>query len=448
MRCTSPLRWGFSPLAAVCGGAAGSPWSILHSATAYQGPASSAEHAAAAGPVRHPAVGAQANPRGGRRTGHVPPWRRCPRLGAEAALLRRRRATPPLPKGRTRSGCWPTLLHRVSQGPPRLWMAPAQAALHRARPPLLRRRSSRPAPWRMAPMPAPPCRARRSPLRRRSRHSACPLTADRAARQLEQRAGPRRLASLRAQACRARRSPLQRRSRHSACPLTADRAAPQLEQRRTRPANLFAAATNPHRGATFPRRSGATSGNATVDAAAIAIRSPGVAAPLPICCRSTTCCQSPRGVARSRPTWFFAALLITECATATVRVRRQSPRCSASSALLPRRSTALADSLQVARRGYTSQPREPTVHLRYRLFRPWPVAVDALMHGVVVVSRLRLPAASGVRSHRYISTLATSGYNSMSRHASHRPTGVSCTTSTEEVLIPGTYHFLLSSLDD
>ena len=159
-----------------------------------------------------------------------------------------------------------------------------------------------PAPWRMAPMPAPPCRARRSPLRRRSRHSACPLTADRAARRPEQRAGRRRLASLRAPPCRARRSPLRRRSRHSACPLTADRAVPQLEQRRTRPANLFTAATDPRRGATFPRRSGATSGYATEDAAVIAIRSPGAAAPLPICCRSTTCCQSPRAVARSRPT--------------------------------------------------------------------------------------------------------------------------------------------------
>ena len=89
-------------------------------------------------------LSAQTNPRGGRRTGHAPPWRRWPRLGAQAALLRRHRATPPLPKGRTRSGCWPTLLHRVSQGPPRLWMAPVQVAFHRARQPLLRRRSRHP----------------------------------------------------------------------------------------------------------------------------------------------------------------------------------------------------------------------------------------------------------------------------------------------------------------
>ena len=196
----------------------------------------------------------------------------------------------------------PPLLRRRSRRPRYCWMAPARAALHRARTPLLRRRSSRPAPWRMAPMPAPPCRARRSLLRRRSRHLACPLTADRAARQMEQRAWPRRLASLRGQAYRAHRSPLRRRSRCSACCPTADRLTHQPEQRRTRPAILFTAATNPRRGATFPRRSGATSGYATEDAAVIAIRSPGGAAPRPICCRSTTCCPSPRGVARSRPT--------------------------------------------------------------------------------------------------------------------------------------------------
>ena len=83
---------------------------------------------------------------------------------------------------------------------------------------------------------------------------------------------------------------------------TVDRPKHQPGQRRTQPANLFTAATHPRRGATFPRRSGATSGYATVDAAVIASRSPGGAAPLPICCRSTTCCRSPRAVARSRPT--------------------------------------------------------------------------------------------------------------------------------------------------
>ena len=145
------------------------------------------------------------------------------------------------------------------------------------------------APRRMVPMPTLACRSRRSLLRRRSRHSACPLTADRAAYQ--------RMAPMPALACRSRRPPLRRRSRHPACSLTAD----QPEQRRTPPAILSTAATNPRHGATFPRRFGATSGNATEDAAAIGIRSPGAAATRPICCRSTTCCRSPKAAARSRP---------------------------------------------------------------------------------------------------------------------------------------------------
>ena len=146
------------------------------------------------------------------------------------------------------------------------------------------------------------CRARRSLLRRRSRHSACPLTADRAARRPGQGAAPRRLASLRAQACRARRSPLRRRSPPSACSPTVDRPKRQPGQRHTRPAILPTTAANLRLGSTFPRLYGATSGYATVDAAVIAIRSPGGAAPRPICCRSTTCCPSQRAVARSRPT--------------------------------------------------------------------------------------------------------------------------------------------------
>ena len=106
-------------------------------------------------------LSAYTNPRGGRRTGPVPPRRPRPRHSAEAALLRRRRLTPPLPKGRTRSRCWPTLLHRVSQGPPHFWMAPAQMAFHRARPPLLRRRSQGPPHLWMAPAEAALHRARR-----------------------------------------------------------------------------------------------------------------------------------------------------------------------------------------------------------------------------------------------------------------------------------------------
>ena len=218
-----------------------------------------------------------------------------------------------------------------------------------------------------------------------------PLTADQAARQPERRPPPRRLASLRGQANRARRSPLRRRSPPSARSPAVDRPTHQPGQRHTRPAILPAAATNLRLGATFPRRSGATSGYATVVAAVIAIRSPAGAAPLPICCRSTTCCPSPRAVARSRPTWFYSALLITECATATARRCRRNPRCSASSARLARRSAAPADS-------NPSQRREPSVHLRYRLFRPGPIAVDALTRAVVAVSRQRFPAASGVRT--------------------------------------------------
>ena len=347
-----------------------------------------------------PSQSGPAAPLDGARAGGVPsgaPAATAAPQSAPAALLDGARA------GRVPSGA--PVATSAPQSAPAALLDGARAGCARSgapaalpRPPLLRRRSSRPAPWRMALMPAPPCRARRSPLRRRSRHLACPLTADRAARRPEQRARPRRLASLRGQACRARRSPLRRRGPPSACAPTADRPTHQPEQRRTQPANLFTAATNPRHGATFPRLSGATSGYATVDAAVIAIRSPGGAAPLPICCRSTTCCQSPRAVDRSRPTWLCAALLITGCATATDRLLRRSPRYSAASALLARHSTALADSLQVARRGYTSQPCEPSVHLRYRLFRPGPVAVDALTRSVVVVSRQRFPAASGVRT--------------------------------------------------
>ena len=359
-------------------------------AGAAAGPARRADETTGREPNRTGAAGAAARPaRRGRRTGHLPTWprwRRWPRLGAEAALLQRRsrhprycwmalvqaalhwarpprlrgrRATLPLPTGSPRSGCWPALVRRVSQGPPRPWMAPVQVACHWARPPLLRRRSRRPAPCWMAPMRALVCRARRSPLRRRSGQSVCPLTADRAARRPKHRAWRRRMASLRAPPCRARR---RRRSRCSACSRAADRPTQQPEQRRTRPANLFTAGPNPRGGATFPRLSGATSGYATADAAVIATRSPGGVAALPICCRSTTCCLSPRAVARSRPTWLSAALLTTECATATDRLSRRRCRGSASSALPARHSTALADCLQVAGGDTLSQPREPSGH--------------------------------------------------------------------------------------
>ena len=318
---------------------------------------------AGASPRRTPnktrAAGAAARPaqRAHESSGRAPK-KTCAAAASAAPAQRGGGDTPANPKPTVRRG---------SQRPPHFWMAPAQVAFHRARPRLLRRRSlhsafpleadraaqqplQRPAPRRMAPMPVPPCRSRRSALRRRSLHSAFPLEADRAAQQPLQRPAPRRMAPVPTPTWRSRRPPLRRRSWHSACSLTADRPAPQPGQRGTRPANLSTAPTNPRHGATFPRLSGATSGNATEDAAVIAIRSPGAAAPLPICCRSTTCCRSPRGVVRSRPISSCRALLITACATATDRLRRRSPRCSASSALLPHRSAALADGLQVARR--------------------------------------------------------------------------------------------------
>ena len=226
---------------------------------------------------------------------------------------RRRGGDPPAPQG----GAAATerqnpIAMLASAAPPRQsrrlhWQTtPAQVAFHRARPPLLRR-SRRPAPRWMAPIPAQVHQSRRSSLRRRSRHSACPHDG-----------GPSGASA--GAAAHTTREPVH--SRHhipAAAPHSRGCPAPHLATRRR----------------TLP---------------VIAIRSPGAAAPLPICYRSTICCQSPRAVARSRPTWFFAALLITACATATDRLRRRSRRCSASSALRARRSTALADSLQVARR--------------------------------------------------------------------------------------------------
>ena len=155
------------------------------------------------------------------------------------------------------------------------------------------------------------------------------------------------MAAKRPQGRRSRRRPLRRRSRHPACPLTAARAASEPGRRRTQPAILSTAATNPRLGATFLRLSGDTYGNATVDAAVTAMRSPGVAALLPICCRSTTSCRSPRAAARTCSTYNYSALPIAACATATGRLCRRNAPCSASSALLARRSTRLADGLQL-----------------------------------------------------------------------------------------------------
>ena len=212
---------------------------------------------------------------------------------------------------------------------------------------------------RMVLLRAEACRTRRSSLRRGSGHSPCPPPADGAARWPEQWPAARRMASLEAEARRTRRLPLRRRSRHSPCPPTAHLPAHLPGQRRTRPASLFTTAANRRRGATFPRRSGAAFGYGTVGVAVIAIRSPDAAATRPICSRSTTCCRSPRAVARIRPICVYRALLITECATATDRLRRRSPRRSAFSALLP--PFDCADRQPVGgRAGHTSQHREPT----------------------------------------------------------------------------------------
>ena len=45
-----------------------------------------------------------------------------------------------------------------------------------------------------------------------------------------------------------------------------------------------------------------------------------------------------------------------------------------------------------------TDPAHHLVQLHCRLNRPWPVAVDPLVQGVVVVYRQRIPAASGVRT--------------------------------------------------
>ena len=125
---------------------------------------------------------------------------------------------------------------------------------------------------------APPSQSAPAALSGGARAGGVPSAAPDAAAGRGPRPAPHRLAPMPASR-RSHRSPLRRRSRHSACSLTADRPARQPGQRRTQPAILSTAPTNPRRGATFLRLSGATSGNATEDAAVIAIRSPGVAAP-------------------------------------------------------------------------------------------------------------------------------------------------------------------------
>ena len=79
-------------------------------------------------------------------------------------------------------------------------------------------------------------------------------------------------------------------------------------------------------GALFLPLFGAWCGNATRDVVATAIRYPAVAVPLLICCRSTTCCPSPRAAATIRTIYASRASLITGCATAVGRLRNSATR--------------------------------------------------------------------------------------------------------------------------
>ena len=96
------------------------------------------------------------------------------------------------------------------------------------------------------------------------------------------------------------------------------------EQRRTRPATLSTAATNPRHAAPFPRLFGAMSGNATGDAVGIGIRSPGRR------CNSSHLLEidhllpvAQGGGPEPENLKLWPALLITDCATATDRLRRR-----------------------------------------------------------------------------------------------------------------------------
>ena len=94
-------------------------------------------------------------------------------------------------------------------------------------------------------------------------------------------------------------------------------------------------------------------------------------------------------------TYAFSALPNTACATAMGRLCRRNAPCSTSSALLARRSTRLADGLQVdvAGRGTLRISARRSVHLRRRIIRPWPW------------STVYEPPASGDRHHRQRSAL-------------------------------------------
>ena len=149
----------------------------------------------------------------------------------------------------------------------------------------------------------PPHRPRRLPLRRRSRPTAphlmaAPMAAlHRSFRSLLRRRRRRTPPDGSARSlCRTRIIP---RRRLQPAPLSKARAR-LPEPRRPQPATMPRHRGEPLPGARFPPPSGASSGSATKDVAGIAIRLPGAAVTRRICCRSTTCCRSPKGAARIR----------------------------------------------------------------------------------------------------------------------------------------------------
>ena len=93
--------------------------------------------------------------------------------------------------------------------------------------------------------------------------------------------------------------------------------------------------------------------------------------------------------------YIFSALPITACAMAMGRVCRRSAPCSASSALLERRSSRLADGLQVdvAGRDTLRIAARRTCVFAVSIIRPWPW------------SPVYEPPASGDRHHRQRSAL-------------------------------------------
>ena len=197
----------------------------------------------------------------------------------------------------------------------------------------------------------------------------------------EAAAGASAVGSAATVGCRSRRSFLRRRSRHLACILTGP-------ERRL---NRAGGAHSPRFCPQPPPIPASASHSCGCPATRMATRrwtlllsrsaQPGAAAPLLICSRPTTCCQSPKAAARTCSTYNYSAFSIAACATATGRLCRRSAPCSASSALLARRSTRLANGLQVdvarrdplrisARRACISPPHHQTLAVGYTVYEP------------------------------------------------------------------------------